>query len=356
MEDSRLKRNLMAVLVAVPVIYFLSIITSLFGDNNSKVWDWNFFPGHPVKIMHGHDALVRIVDLNGNWRFATGDDPARAALDFDDDEWKKIQVPGYWESAGFKNYDGFAWYRRHFDMEADRLGSMLYIELGMVDDTDEVFINGQRIGGAGQFPPTYIGAYNQHRQYAIPQGLLREDDNVIAVRVYDAQMGGGIYKGDIGIYASRYPAPLVNLEGDWQFWREGEEDQPRRIRVPGIWEHQGAPNYDGIAWYRKEFGPVDTGEEKLVLLLGRIDDTDEVTLNGEVIGRTGNLNNQDRKIDPDYFRIERRYEFSASLLKSYNVLQVRIHDSGGEGGIYQGPVAIVSKSTWEKHVQAGNQH
>lgn len=340
----------MAVLVAIPVIYFLSVVTSLFGNDEPGIWDWNIFHHSPIKHGHRDDSLIRVIDLTGSWRFALGDDLTRAQPDFDDDDWKKIHVPNYWEHEGLENYDGFGWYRRHFSLDADRLNSMLYAELGMIDDTDEVFVNGQRIGGSGQFPPSYIGAWNQHRQYAIPQGLIREGDNVIAVRVYDAQMGGGIYKGEVGIYATRHPAPLVNLEGEWQFWREGEQEQARSIRVPGLWEHQGVQGYDGIAWYRKEFGQVDINkDETLVLLLGRIDDTDEVTLNGEFIGRTGNLNDQDRKIDRDYFRIERRYEFSASLLKANNVLEVRVHDNGGDGGIYQGPVAILTKSAYEKY-------
>lgn len=351
MEDSRFKRNVLALLVAIPIIYFLSIATSLFGDKTVKIWGWDVFFDPLIMDKHS-DSFFTVADLNGKWRFAPGDDIARAQVDFDDSSWTEINVPDLWEDEGFKNYDGFGWYRREFKVDEDKLNRLLYATLGKIDDTDEVFINGVRIGGTGEFPPTYVGAYSQLRRYTIPEGLLHEGENLIAVRVYDAQMGGGIYAGDIGIYATRYPAPLVNLEGEWQFWREGEEQQARTIKVPGFWEHQGVKDYDGIALYRKQFAALDVPkDETLVLLLGRIDDTDEVTINGEFIGRTGNLNSGDRKIDPDYFRIERRYEFSASLLKDNNTLEVRVHDSGGEGGIYDGPVAIVTRTAYNKYLQ-----
>lgn len=345
---SQAKRNLIALAIAAPLISLGAYFKSNHNDDNSKFWDWLTGTVQPIEENFISDKTQkRIVDLKGDWLFASGDELERANENFDDTAWSTVQVPSYWEDQGYKEYDGFAWYRRHFSMDANEIEKSLFAVLGTVDDVDEVFINGQKVGGLGAFPPTYVGAWDKDRNYPVPAGLLREGENVIAVRVYDAQQGGGIYKGKVGIYASTLPQPLVNLQGTWQFKLGDEGEDYKSIQVPDTWENQGYEDYNGIAWYKHSFGRLDVGEnEALMLLLGKIDDTDEVTLNGELIGRTGHLDHTDRQTDPDYWRLDRRYEFSSSLLKENNILEVRVHDSTGFGGIYAGPVGIMKKSAY----------
>lgn len=83
--------------------------------------------------------------------------------------------------------------------------------------------------------------------------------------------------------------------------------------------------------------------ETLVLFLGKIDDTDEVFLNGKRIGQTGFDNSDD---DAPYYRMNREYEFPAALLKETNTLAVHVYDGQGEGGIYSGPVGIMAKTDY----------
>ena len=85
--------------------------------------------------------------------------------------------------------------------------------------------------------------------------------------------------------------------------------------------------------------------EEMVLILGKIDDTDEVYLNGELIGKTGeHKTKRDSKYD-SYHKIVRKYPFSSSLLRESNQLSVRVHDSRGFGGIYSGPVGIMTETS-----------
>ncbi|SMF21602.1 sialate O-acetylesterase [Alteromonadaceae bacterium Bs31] len=342
MQSHRAKRNLIAVLVGLAIIIPLASFNAI---NNKGIFFYlnkakNKETFSTFKIDEGSKQIVA---LDGIWHFSVGDDMAWAAEDFDDSEWAEVEVPGRWEWQGFKGYDGFAWYRKELTLSAADLKRTLSLSLGTIDDADEAFLNGQKVGGMGGVPPTYISAWNQRRDYPLPAELLREGKNVIALRVYDAQQGGGIVGEHIGIYASNMPRPLVSLQGEWQF-RVDESKDFHSIQVPGVWEQQGYGDYDGMAYYRKSFGALDVEpDEKLVLLLGKIDDTEEVTLNGEFIGRTGSLSKIDKKRDSHYFKLMRRYEFSSSLLKEENVLDLRVFDHGGEGGIYQGPVAIVRK-------------
>lgn len=301
-----------------------------------------------------NDTRSLVADLEGEWRFSKGDDMRWAAVDFDASSWSTVDVPSDWESEGFRDYDGYAWYRKSFRVDSADTDKALYAYVGQVDDVDEVFVNGQRIGGLGRFGANYLSAWDRDRVYRIPDGLIHEGDgNVMAVRVFDEKMGGGIVRGRVGIYASELPQPFVDLSGDWMFrtgddfgWKEEAADESgfSRIHVPILWEAEGFKDYDGYAWYRKRFGRVAVdGNETMVLVLGKIDDTDEVFLNGERIGKTGALDRTDYETNRDFYILEREYEFPASLLKESNVLAVRVFDGQGGGGIYSGPVGIMTR-------------
>lgn len=302
-------------------------------------------------------ARDELVDLKGDWQFSRGDNLAWAKPSFDDSLWDSIQVPSRWESEGYDEYDGYAWYRKSFELEEVAAKGGLYLYLGRIDDIDETYINGQLVGRQGHFDPV-VTAWDRNRIYRISEGVLSPSGkNVVAVRVLDTQLGGGIYSGRIGIFKTELPQPLLDLSGDWRFatgddanWKEDAVDESlfKTIQVPMSWEAEGYTDYDGYAWYRKQFGRVEVpSSEDLVLVLGRIDDTDEVFLNGELIGKTGELDGRDRDRNSDFYSFGRVYSFSPGLLKDKNTIAVRVHDSGGLGGLYSGPVGIMTEDDYQ---------
>jgi GH15 family glucan-1,4-alpha-glucosidase len=146
----------------------------------------------------GQDLKLQI-NLAGEWLFKTGDDLKWASPGIDDSKWTKLKVPATFESQGFENYDGFAWYRLHFDVPSNLMTQELMLLLGKIDDADETYLNGVKIGETGKFPPERKTEWTTLRVYEIPKGLLKEKNNVLAVRVCDFGFDGGIYKGPIGI-------------------------------------------------------------------------------------------------------------------------------------------------------------
>ena len=133
------------------------------------------------------------------WKIKAGDDLAWAQKNFDDSNWITIKPGVGWENAALPGYDGYAWYRVTFtppsSMKADieKYGGLI-LYMGAIDDVDETFLNGKQIGITGTFPPDYVTAWNTPRRYNItPDLLLWDQPNVVAVRVYDAGGGGGIY-------------------------------------------------------------------------------------------------------------------------------------------------------------------
>jgi hypothetical protein len=303
-------------------------------------------------------AVAQQIDLEGKWKFHIGDKSAWSDPEYDDESWETIYAPSAWEDEGFNGYDGFAWYRKKFDGTKLSKEESYYLNLGYIDDCDEVYINGKLIGVSGSMPPKFKTAYQSERKYSIPNDILHfNSSNVIAIRVFDVTLGGGIIDGDIGIYRSPKSKMLVDLSGIWQFAKtrnekplDAEADWAK-IMVPSAWEHQGYYKYDGFAWYRRTFTiPVNFAEkdEDIVLVIGKIDDFDKTYINGKLVGETND--------GEDFgwsrsFEKKRVYKIPNGLLKknANNVIEVLVEDMGNVGGIYEGPVGITTRTAYERY-------
>jgi hypothetical protein len=303
-------------------------------------------------------GLGQVIQLNGSWKFHIGDKPIWASATYDDTSWEIITAPAAWEDEGFNGYDGFAWYRKKFDGKKLSKSETYYLNLGYIDDCDEVYLNGNLIGLSGSMPPKFKTAYQTERKYTLPNDLLSfNGDNIIAIRVFDVTQGGGIVDGDIGIYRSPKSKMIVDLSGLWQFTLTrnekplGPDAEWSKIMVPSAWEHQGYYKYDGYAWYRRTFSfPSDPSykDEDLVLLLGKIDDFDKTYLNGRLIGQT---NDGERYGSSDSYNKPRVYSIPYELLKKdgTNVIEVFVQDMGNIGGIYEGPVGIATRTAYQRY-------
>lgn len=305
----------------------------------------------------------RVKDLKGKWRFSIGDNKAWAKPDYDDSKWDKIYVPSFWESKGYDGYNGYAWYRTSFHIAKKYKQSGLYLQLGRIDDVDEVYLNGVLIGSKGSFPPNFSGAYDQDRRYFIPKNLLKfGGNNVVAVRVYDHQESGGIINNNIGIYTKALVPIDMELSGLWKFrtgdsliWKEVNytDNAWSSINVPGYYEEQGYAGYDGFSWYRRNFElREDLRGKKLVLVLGKVDDIDQVYINGQLIGGLGVFYSSKDSIETfTYYNEYRSYYIpdDIALKDKDNVLAVRVFDSGEKGGIYTGYIGLISQENYVKY-------
>jgi len=326
------------------------------------------------KAFVSEDKLVRLQGLEGKWQFSIGMNEEWISPKFNDSNWESIKVPSPWEDEGFNGYNGYAFYRKNITISSNYKDHMLYLNIGYIDDVDEVYLNGNKIGSTGSFPPNYSTAYNAERIYYIPAEYINFDgSNLIAVKVYDSEGEGGIVSGDIGLYGGKTAANLdVNLQSTWKFqpgddFRRKESDFDdsgwSEIFVPGKWEDQGYRDYDGYAWYRKSFEfHTTTGNEKMVLLMGKIDDIDQVYINGTFVGSTGTFPSRSREeaSTGQEWEAFRGYYIPDGLLKKNqkNVIAVRVLDTGGDGGIYEGPVGLITQTKyieyWRKIKKEGN--
>jgi sialate O-acetylesterase len=305
-----------------------------------------------LSINAGATDFQKEFSLQGNWSFKIGDNPEWSKINFDDSNWKKIYVPSPWEDEGYQGYDGYAWYRRVIEIPSSFKDRTLTLELGYIDDVDEVFYNGVKIGQTGSFPPYYSTAYNARRLYDIPLNIVNYDKpNTIAVRVYDSQLEGGIVRGDVRIGASDIAiVPDINLNGTWNFntGMDVNETKMQSIIVPGRWENQGFYNYDGYAVYSRVFNvPENLTNIRSVFLAGRIDDYDQLYINGKLVGQTGDYGKREWSDKSNEYR---NYFIPAGVLKpGENKVEIKVHDGQGEGGIMEGTVGIISQDNFIKY-------
>lgn len=316
----------------------------------------------PLQFLRCED-WHKIIDLSGYWKFNIGDGEEWSEYYYDDGDWDEIKVPSSWEDQGYNGYNGYAWYRKEFQMPQNIKNLSLYVSLGYIDDVDAVFLNGRLIGTTGSFPPNFRTAYNALRRYPIPSGLIKPGKrNVLAVRVYDSQLSGGILSGDISVVALETINLVKNLDGYWKFktgdsmkWKDNDFSDKSwdSVSVPAKWEIEGYQNYDGFAWYRKKFYiSKNLKREKLVLLLGKIDDIDQCYVNGKMIGSTGDFINTPRTNNFNNEWLAQRGYYIPDNLLNYggeNEIAVRVYDGYLDGGIYQGPIGITTQTKYSEY-------
>ena len=133
--------------------------------------------------------------------------PTDAQPDHDDRRWRTLQQPGIWEGQGLPGVDGAVWLRQHVELTEAQASGPATLHLGMVDDCDETWLNGQRVGG--------LCGWDTPRHWPVPAGLLKPGRNVVAVRVTDTGGGGGLH-GDAAAVRLDTAAGSLPLPSAWR--------------------------------------------------------------------------------------------------------------------------------------------
>ncbi|MCM3871671.1 MAG: hypothetical protein ND895_13395 [Pyrinomonadaceae bacterium] len=151
-------------------------------------------------------------------------------------DWKKMNLPQFFETAGLK-LDGAVWFRREIEVPQSWAGQDVELNLTSIDDYDVTYFNGTRVGSIGS---ETVNSYMVPRRYRVPGNLVRSGRNVIAVRVFDSAGEGG-FGGDgkmtLGPSGSK-EAELIPLSGPWDYKIELElepknPDWGSRPEAPG---------------------------------------------------------------------------------------------------------------------------
>lgn len=196
--------------------------------------------------------------------------------DFDDSAWRQMSLPGVWQGQPEMSFNGVVWFRNTVNIPAAWRGKELELHLGPVDDFDDTYVNGERVGGMGK---EVFQAYCQPRVYTVPPKLTKRARMTITVRAFD-HFGAGGFTGakEHMRLVLKDCTDTVPLHGSWRYEVEHRLPAPApdlfrtypAMPVGLLPEHRPSHVFNamihplkytvfaGVIWYQGESNPSST--------------------------------------------------------------------------------------------------
>lgn len=146
-------KNLMVRLIRLS-FYFYGLLSAALGGQvfASSQWSSSFEPSQPEFSTAGFFRLDgsgrEVYSMNPAWRFYKGAVAGAETYDFVDTAWTAVSLPHGLEylpleASGCMNYQGEAWYRKHFTPEESWKGKKLFLHFEAIMGKSKVFLNGR---------------------------------------------------------------------------------------------------------------------------------------------------------------------------------------------------------------------
>jgi beta-galactosidase len=141
--------------------------------------------------------------MDCSWRFEQSDVTGADKAEFDDSDWRELNLPHDWSIEGECSKDaptggsggylptGVGWYRRHFRVPGTGESKEVWVEFDGVYMSSDVWINGHHLGN---HPYGYTSFFYDLTPY------LKAGENVIAVRVDNSRQPNSRWYSGSGIY------------------------------------------------------------------------------------------------------------------------------------------------------------
>ncbi len=175
-----------------------------------------------------------------------------------------LNLPGFFEGTALDGFTGVVWFEKKFDVSKDFAGREAKIWLGTITDSDEVYINGTKVGTTGYlYPP---------RKYNIPEGVISEGKNTAVIRITVNNGTGRVTPGKRMMifndsckpdpWSTDLPKGSIDLSGEWKYCIGAVNDAPFPDidfidwKATGLFNCMTAPctklPIEGIIWYQGE--------------------------------------------------------------------------------------------------------
>lgn len=146
------------------------ICLSVFAENRNS---WSTAGFYELK-----NSGREVWHMNVAWRFYKGDLPEAWQINYPDSLWEVVSVPHGLEylpekASGCVNYQGIAWYRKHFSPPAELKGKKMFLYFEGIMGKSKIWVNGQLLTEHfGGYLPVVIDI----------SGVVKAgEDNVVAV-------------------------------------------------------------------------------------------------------------------------------------------------------------------------------
>lgn len=142
------------------------------------------------------------INFNSDWKFIKDDPENAKEIDFDDSDWRSLNLPHDWAiegpfditrppTTGKLPFEGVGWYRKHFNVDAERKDKRMFVRFDGAMSNSKVWINEHYLG-------RWPYGYNTFR-FELTDYINFGGDNVIAVRLDNLPDSSRWYPG-AGIY------------------------------------------------------------------------------------------------------------------------------------------------------------
>ena len=150
----------------------------------------------------GAQSVRERVSFDNDWRFILADSAQMARADYNDNYWRRLNVPHDWAiegdfyegnpsgAGGGALPGGVGWYRKEFYLSPN-LGGLCFLEFDGVYMNSTVYVNGQKLG----YRPYGYSSF----EYDITP-YVHEGRNVVAVRVDNSDQPNSRWYSGCGIY------------------------------------------------------------------------------------------------------------------------------------------------------------
>jgi beta-galactosidase len=159
------------------------------------------------------------LSMDPGWRFTLGDPAGAEQPGFDDQGWRRLDLPHDWSIEGTPRQDapggggmgyypaGVGWYRKAFRAPAGSRGQSVWLEFDGIYMNTDVWINGVHLG---RRPYGYLGFAYDVRRHLVP-GV-----NLVAVRVDNSLQPNSRWYTGSGIYRHVWLTTVAPLHvGHW---------------------------------------------------------------------------------------------------------------------------------------------
>lgn len=121
----------------------------------------------------------QVYNFNPGWRYLKGDAPGAEAVGYDDRSWQVVSTPHTVElmpaeASGCRNYQGPAWYRKHFVVPAQAKGQHVSIHFEAAMGKQMIYLNGKVV-------KEHLGGYLPFTLDLTANGIQAGDSCLLAV-------------------------------------------------------------------------------------------------------------------------------------------------------------------------------
>jgi sialate O-acetylesterase len=148
-------------------------------------------------------------------------------------------VPEPWSRGDLRDFDGVVTYVRSIELPPAMRGRVCCLELGAIDDVDQIYWNFERIAGTDK-----EGSWRQPRRYRIAAELTAGWGASLGVRVLDTGGEGGFTgtPAELRLFVADDPTISVPLAGTW------DRTVVAKLADLPPWPVDAGPNRPAVLW------------------------------------------------------------------------------------------------------------